>query len=422
MRITSFSLLLLTACVGDDSSNPKDAGGNDVTTVSDGGNGSDVSNDATNDTAEAGPTPCGYPGEDCCKAPMAPCNDGLTCSTSQPQKCMVSEAWAVGEYQTQTSNDLPTVFVVAHYDGSTWTLGTPVKQFSLSFNSNDPYDILEVGTNVRVISNEADVGHEYWWSGVSWQDCKLGNSCVGPTMSTFVWAITAVSNSGSNDYWLAGSNTMYRCANGASSCTSTTNGLTSTWGQGTFAGQTAQDLWYSQYDHVLHYDGNAWSSMSVADAYTIGDVGKDDMWVGQKQLRHWDGKAWSSAFLVQGSQTPGTILAIGGSGSKDVHAVGNDQTQTGGSFASHWDGTGWKLFPLPTGMAHVQKIYAPSPIEAFVVGAATPAANKGMIAHWNGTAWSEMPSPTASVSGETQPGSLTWIAVTGQARSRAGSK
>jgi hypothetical protein len=402
-----------SGCVGDSTPITPDAG-NDSSILD---SSADVSADAPAE-AEAGPPPCGYPGEDCCAAPLAPCNDGLACSSGNPKKCLVSEAWAVGSYSTQTSTALIQQIVTAHYDGSTWTVGKPVFESSDWANSYYPVDIYEHGTNVRVIANEKDVGYMYWWNGVSWANCGLGQSCVGPTMTTSVWAITSVDNGGSVDYWLAGSSTMYRCASGATSCSSVTNGITGSWGTGAFAGQTGQDLWYSVFDHVLHYDGTQWSATTVADAYTIGGVATNDVWIGQKQLRHWDGTSWSSAYLVEGSQTPGTVLSIGGSGPNDVHAVGNDLSQTSGSFAAHWDGTGWKLETLPS-MSHVQKVWAPSPTEAFVVGGKATASNTGVIAHWDGTSWTEMPSPTVTYTGETTTGGLVWVAVTGQARPRS---
>jgi hypothetical protein len=409
-------VIVAPACVGDSSiTNPDGSTDSSLGDVS-----LDVpTTDAAADVAaeaEAGPPPCGAPGETCCQTPLAPCNDGLTCNGGN--KCAVSEAWAVGEYSYQnTSSALIIAFVVAHYDGSTWTLGTPIKSNTFDFNSYDPVDIYEQGTDVRVISNEADVGHEYWWSGVSWQTCASFSACTGPTMSSYVWAITSVSNSGSVDYWVAGSSLMSRCASTSSSCASTATGITGSVGQGTFAGSLATDLWYAQYGQVLHYDGTQWTTAAVTEAFTIGGASTSDLWTGYHKLQHWDGKAWSSAYLIAGSPAPGNILSIGASSSTDVHAVGNDGTQTAGSFAAHWDGTGWKLETLPS-MAHSQKVWAPSPIDAFMVGSAATSNNTGVIAHWDGTKWSAMTSPPVSYPDEKAPGGLTWISVTGQARPR----
>ena len=120
----------LVACVGDDSVGPQD-GGNDSSTEA----GADaLPTEASSDVGVDAPPPtCGAPGEACCKAPIAPCNDGLTCSTDTNPKCMVSDVYAVGEYQTVTPGpNFITVYPVAHYDGSTWTLITPAKTTSAS--------------------------------------------------------------------------------------------------------------------------------------------------------------------------------------------------------------------------------------------------------------------------------------------------
>jgi len=412
VRKVAWVSMFLVACVGDDSVTPgQDSGGTDSGAIETGADasGSDAS---VNDVAvDAPPPPCGAAGESCCKAPIAPCGDGLTCSTDTTPKCMVNDVYALGIYQTVTPGpNLITTYPVAHYDGVAWTLMPPAKSVSSGFTPYDPIELLDVGTAPYVLSNENDVGFEYRWNGVSWQQCKLGNSCVGPTMNTYVWGMTAVSNSGATDIWLAGTNTMFRCANGASSCVSVTNGINGTWGEGTFGGTTSQDIWYSQYDHVLHYDGTQWSSMAVADAFSIAVLAPNDAWVGAKQFRHWDGKTWSSAYLASGQQLPANITHMQGSGSNDVHAVGRDNTNA--SFAAHWDGTAWKSTTLPSGMLNARRVYAPSPIEAFTVGG--KGSNKGVIAKWNGTAWGEMPSPTVTYSGEMQAGTLTWVAVSGQ--------
>jgi hypothetical protein len=407
------------ACVGDSTTTPTDSG-TDVTTGNDGSQNVDTGTDAptTSDANnDAAPPPCGYAGEDCCKAPLAPCGDGLTCSTGSPAKCMVSEAWAVGSYsvvmQGQTYPN--TVFVTAHYDGTTWTLGKTIKSIAFDLNSYDPIDIYENTNEVRVITDEANIGHEYWWNGVSWAECTPQNSCDGPTQTTDVWAITSTTNNGSVDYWLAGTGVMYRCPS-TSTCAKVT-GVPGNIGQGKFAGETSQNLWYSSVDHVYHFDGTTWTSTSIADAEGLYDVSSTDMWMGYKQLRHWDGNAWNGPYLIGGSQTPGLIWSIGGAATDDVFAVGYDPN-TSGSFAGHWDGTTWKLTTLPTGITGAQKVYAPSRIEAFTVGGATPSDNKGLIAHWNGTAWSAMTPPTVSVTGEKAPGGVAWLAVTGRAQPR----
>lgn len=415
-------MLSLGACVSDDSTGPKDSSTNDSPTTQDSGLGDVVQSDVSTEggDADAAPPPCGKAGEDCCKAPFAPCDDGLACSTNTPAKCMVSEAWALGSYSTiLTGQTYPsTAIVTAHYDGATWTLGKTINVHNFDFNSYYPVDIYENGLQVRAITNEADVGHEYWWNGVSWAECTPGNSCDGPAQTVENWAITSTSNNGSTDFWIAGTGVMYRCPSTA--LCAKVNGVPGSIGQGKFVGETSQDLWYSSVDHVYHFDGNQWTSTTIADAEGMWDVTSKDIWMGYKQLRHWDGTQWQGPYLIGGSQTPGLIWSIGGSATDDVFAAGDDPNSPGASFAGHWDGQGWKLTTLPAGMVGSQSVYAPSRIEAFMVGAATPGDNKGVFAHWNGTAWSTMTPPAVTVANEKTIGSgtVSWQFVNGRAKPR----
>ncbi len=363
------------------------------------------------DAAEAGPPLCGAPGESCCDAPLAPCAEGLGCFN---KKCRVNDAWALGEYHAVTSTALVTVIVAAHYDGATWTRSLDV----LTDTGLTPYRLIDLhvttsGT-IRALVTKQNVGKMMNWNGVAWLECKLGNACLGPSGED-LQAMTAVTNGGV-EFWLSAVNKMFRCQQ--STCTQESTGIPGTWGSGAFAGTTSQDLWYSQFDHVLHFDGAKWGSTAVADAYTIGEFAVNDLWIGTKQLRHWDGKAWSTPYLADGAQLPGTTFSIAGSATNDGWAVGMDTTSAAPSFAAHWDGAAWTKKALPTGSAHVQRVYAPSPIDAFVVGDKTPPDAIGLIAHWDGTSWVETPGPKVTYTGETQPGALRWFFVAGRARPR----
>lgn len=408
--------IALVGCVGDTPINtPQPDATADGPVIGTDGGADVVTPDAAPD---AGPPPCGAPGESCCVAPLAPCGDGLTCTTNT-KKCAVSDAWAIGEYATYAPNNggFVTQIVTAHYDGATWTQGKEVLT-DFGFTTYRAQDIYQSGDLVRALVTKASNigGKMYGWNSVSWAECKSGGSCIGPTTNADLWAVTSVLNGGNTEFWVAGTNVMYRCPNGNSSCSLVTNGIVGGVGTSTFAGTTAQDLWYGVGDHVLRFNGTAWSSMSVGDAATMGDVAKDDIWIGSKQLRHWDGNAWSNAFLVDGALTPGLIFSISGAASKDVFAVGNDSGV--GSFAAHWDGTGWKKTTLPAGTAGVTDVWAPSPIEAFVVGRKEPATNKAVIARWDGTTWTEMPTPSYTYPQEQSAGTLKWVAITGRARPR----
>lgn len=395
---------LVTSLDGLEGSSPgNDGGGTDArvdVVLADGGEAGD------------GGALCGFPGESCCVAPLAPCEDGLACSGAK--KCMVSDAWALGEYTALLEASYAHLLVTAHWDGAAWTQGKSVL-VETTGPTSIPIQILASGSEVRAIANAGTIGKMYRWNGVSWAECKTGNACLGPSSTVPLWAMTAVTNAGTPEFWLAGTNVMYRCANGQVNCTSVTNGITGTWGTGNFGGTTVQDLWYSVFDHVLRYDGSTWSSLAAPDARTIGFLGNGDVWAGDKQLRHWNGSAWSSAYLVDGAQVAGIITSIDGASSNDVFGVGSENITPNFSFAAHWNGTAWSKTPLPANLAKVTNVYAPSPIEAFVAGRS---GSGSTFAHWDGSKWNAVPSPAITYPGEISPTTVSWVSVTGRARPR----
>ena len=408
--------LAAASCVGDTPVTPTP--GNDASTP-DTSTDAVVTPDSASDSnveaeAEAGPPPCGAPGETCCLTPLAPCGDGLTCSTG-PKKCMVNDAWVVGEYGTFT-NTIVQEIPSAHYDGATWTKQPDVALdvgVLTSYHAIDAYE--SPSAQVRAITSKQNVSQEWNFNGVVWQECKLGNSCVGPSGKE-LYSVISVTNSGSEEFWLSGLNLMYRCASGA--CTQAMTGLPGTFGQGTLAGTTAQDIWYSGLSSVYRYDGSKWTTTALADAYSIGQQATNDVWVANQQFRHWDGKNWTGPFLADGALTPGFVHSISGSGPKDIHACGSDNS--GGSFIAHYDGVTWTKKTLPAGVANLRRVWAPSPIEAFAVGSKATLGHTAVILHWDGVAWTEMPSPNITYSGEASgQGGLAWYAVTGRARPRA---
>ena len=79
---------------------------------------------------------------------------------------------------------------------------------------------------------------------------------------------------------------------------------------------------------VLHWDGNAWSSVTNpmsgtqnSDLSSVWGSGLNDVWaVGNPggTIVHWNGSAWSSVT----STMNGTQMGVWGSGPNDVWAVG----------------------------------------------------------------------------------------------------
>ena len=236
----------------------------------------------------------------------------------------------------------------------------------------------------------------------TWSKCEVGQSCVGPLIPAPVFS--SVLEIG-GDYWLAGSNSMVRCANGAGNCVAVKDGISGqTWGEGTLVGTVGTDIWYSALDRVLHFDGASWTMTPNLHARTIFQVSKSDIWIADNQFQHWDGAAWSAPMGISGAAAPGFVSYLGGSAKDDVWAVGD-----GGSaaFAAHWDGTKWSLVPMPQGAAEVRGLFAPSRSEVFVL-------TSTMLYRWTGT-WAAIAMPPSVDGGAGEP---NWDVLAGPAKKR----
>lgn len=420
LAFVSVAPLAFFACVGDDAAPvvvvPQDEAGTagDGSTTNDGessdGNTSLGDGSGGGDGEAAAPPPCGYPGEACCAAPLKPCETGATCSTAAVKTCLVNDAWAVGVYAVQVNGmGFPVNrTATAHYDGSTWTRMPDLP------TDWSPVAIYQGGVStVRVISSHNnDLGGKYfYWTGFIWKECGVGQTCIGPLLSggknVDFYGITEVDG----EFWLGGVNQIYRCASGASSCVSVTNGITGTWAYGNFAGTTAMDLWYSSLNRAFHFDGTVWTVHSNLKARSIYQVRKGDAWVGDQTLQHWNGTMWSSEYNIDGNPAPGLISSISGAASDDLWAAGNSNNDT--SFAAHWNGATWSLTSLPPAATYVENIWAPSKVEAFVVG------DNAGIFKWDGTKWTAMTSPPVTATApDTMLGSVRWVSIHGLARPR----
>lgn len=408
---------LFAACVGDDpltigsSSGTSGSGGTSGTSgtsddggpTSDGpgGDGSSGGDGSAGDSGtDAGPPPCGYPGEECCAAPATPCKTGSTCGTATPKRCMVNEVDIVGEYQSFTNNTFPIVYrmVTAKWNGSTWTKGSSLTHADRHV---DAFAVSPSGQQ-RVSLNKSGVGQYWFLEGVNWKDCSGAGTCAGPIGTlTEIYGITYVDN----NFWLGGGNVFYRCV-APNRCVQQVTGLGGqTWAYGNFSGNAENDLWYSALTKAFHFDGVTWTVHPNLQAYAIHSVRKNDVWVGTSTLQHWNGAVWGDPVNVDGNPFPGNIYAIGGSDTNDLWAAG-------GSTLAHYDGVEWKKdLTFPAAATGVEDLYAPSKIEAFTVG-------DSKAYSFNGTTWAEMPPPPYDVlAGETQSG-VKWRKVTGPAKAR----
>lgn len=403
LTIVASSSVACTAILGDFSvgGGGDDTPGGDGSTGTDGTIGSDgnVTGDgASSDGSADGAAGCGYPGEACCVAPLAPCNQGTACVSNV---CRANDIWAVGYYLENIFG--PPVGLTLHYDGTSWTRGPDI----LLHGSDTQYPTAVWGTapdSYVAVTTEGKADEYLGGSPASWRECG-SVACANPGTSQSLWSIFGFSF---DDYWIGGSNVMYHCSLGGS-CVSTTTGLSGTWGQGTFTGTSSNDLWYPQFSRAFHYDGGAWGIVNGLHANAMWEHTPTDIWSADTVIQHFDGSSWQTyAFTKPDGGAPGSIYAMHGTAADDVWAVGQGSSE---SFAGHWDGTSWTYHALPPIVNNYPNgVFAVSKTEAYVIASFSP------IMKWDGTSWTAMTMPVYDAGVGTTTGS--WSGIFGSARPR----
>jgi hypothetical protein len=120
---------------------------------------------------------------------------------------------------------------------------------------------------------------------------------------------------------------------------------------------------YGSGSGILHYDGNAWSSMDSGGYQTLlgvwGSSGSDIFAVGiNGSILHYDGSGWSA----MSSGTLESLRGVWGSSGSDVYAVGEDGT------ILHYDGSTWS--PMVSGTRkELHAVWGSSSRDVYAVGA-----------------------------------------------------
>ena len=140
---------------------------------------------------------------------------------------------------------------------------------------------------------------------------------------------------------------------------------------------------------VFHYDGKAWSQMSVnskkepwgvwgsssSDVYAVGVEGL---------ILHYDGKTW----IDTTGDANFALKAVWGSSSHDIFAAGFSYSNPGPyGVIIHYDGRTWTRMVVPQ-TAELNSIWGSSPTDVFAVGV------NGAVLHYDGSRWSVMPGST----------------------------
>jgi hypothetical protein len=145
---------------------------------------------------------------------------------------------------------------------------------------------------------------------------------------------------------------------------------------------------------ILHWNGKAWSSVTIGDRPLTGIWGRAarDIWaVGTGgAIFHFDGCTWSAV----PSGTTQRLLSVWGSAADAVWTGGDDGTML------RWNGATWSSIPIGTNR-RIERIWGSGPDNVWAVGGDGALGDGkgdgyGSIFHWNGTAWSSQDAGTKS--------------------------
>jgi hypothetical protein len=151
---------------------------------------------------------------------------------------------------------------------------------------------------------------------------------------------------------------------------------------GAAAGSTVQAV-------ILHYDGAAWSRMTVPapedirlegisgnsprNVYAVGWSGDGASTI--RHVFHFDGISWTSVYQAASNPGNNILQAVWSSSDGKVIAVATAD-------ALHYDGSSWSTKPLPSTTSTLHGVWGASATDVYGVG-------DGVIYQYDGTAWTD---------------------------------
>jgi len=157
-------------------------------------------------------------------------------------------------------------------------------------------------------------------------------------------------------------------------------------------GLSHDDVWaVGELATILHFDGDAWSTVQTGDPYTLYGIwgaASDDIWTcggtflpsTHAALRHWDGSVWTDA---AGVDTDGRVFfKAWGTGGDDVWIVGHDH---GVGLTLHWDGAAWTPIEVPA-PERLLTVVGRASDDVWAVGGLSAS----ILGHWDGASWTRV--------------------------------
>ena len=261
-----------------------------------------------------------------------------------------SDGWAVG--LTSVGNGNSTIPMVAHWNGSRWSL-SPVLDPVNTYTTGNGQTLMASALPQAVAAiSPSDV----WLAGISQANVTQAGSFMEHWNGS-TWSLVSIPDSGS----------------------------VSLYGMHAIS---ATDIWAV---------GNGFNKASGANTGPVA--------------MHWDGQTWSLLKLPK--TNPVTYLdSVSGSSADDVWAVGQNADSAGilVPFIEHWDGRAWAIVRpelpriYPTNLeSPFSGVVAISPSDAWAVGwyvgfrGPQFESKLYLLEHWNGHQWTIVSTPQTSV-------------------------
>lgn len=209
------------------------------------------------------------------------------------------------------------------------------------------------------------------WNGFSWDPVDYGTSRD----------LNAIWGFGPDDVYAAGESILHY--DGQS------------WNECAAMGDTIQDIWGLDSNHVIATGGSAvhrgsnsagWSTYFSPDLPALYDIwgsASDNLYILATQGRylHFDGVNWTkhqTSFAY-------SLMGIWGFAADDIFIVGNDSSDYS-SLVLHYDGVAWTRMSTPTD-AFLYHVWGPAPDNVFAVGGYSYGSE---ILHYDGISWTSV--------------------------------
>lgn len=343
-----------------------------------------------------------------------------------------NDVWAVGGYTDGAAVGRP---LIAHWDGTTWTVvAAPGPIFLSDVDVRAADDAWAVGADT--VYPQSRVLH---WDGQTWQlmdspngddnsDVLAGIVALAPDNA---WAVGGYVRWGA--YWQSLLHYTPWCPPTATPTSTPIPACTPGWRVVPPPAETPQalvgvaatgaDTWAVGYTGPLtnsratiaRWDGRAWQPATLPPIpgpfgnalYGIAARTHNDAWAvgasrsdGQTLTLHWDGQGWQSVPAPSPGSLTNILRAVAMRAADDVWAVGaTDTSAPEVALILHWNGQGWQMVPTPdtgTATSELYGVAISAADDAWAVGVLGDTGTgtfQALMLHWDGTAWRIVPLP-----------------------------